>query len=197
MTQSGAAGQTEQEIARVLGVEKLDELSLASANLALLSSLNSAPETELSIANSLWLRENFTINPDFSKRAEQTFDAEVSTLDFSAPDAPQKINDWVAKNTKNKITRMIEQLTPDDRMVLMNAIYFRGNWLEPFKKSDTRDEPFFALSGQHDVPTMTRHDHFDYLENLGIASGFVALQRQSHGVVFVVAARKTITERAA
>ena len=165
MVQNGAAGQTRSEIARVLGVEKLDETVLDAAHRALLTSLKNAPETELLVANSLWLHQDFTIKPDFQKRTQQTFDAEVSTLDFAASNAPQQINDWVAKNTKDKITQMIEQLAPDDRMVLMNAVYFRGDWLDPFEKDNTRDEPFFAPSGKREVPMMGRHDHFNYLEN--------------------------------
>ena len=165
MVQGGASGATQTEMARVLGTENLDEKAREADNAALFSSLQSASDVQLSLANSLWVNRDFPIKADFGKRSETIYGAKVNVLDFSQPNAPQQINDWVKASTRGKIDKMIDRLSPDDRLVLMNAIYFQGNWLEKFDAKATRTVPFAAPGGQRDVPMMRRSDDFDYQEN--------------------------------
>lgn len=165
MVQGGASGNTQTEMARVLGTGNLDEKTREADNAALFSSLQNASDVQLSLANSLWINQGFQIKPDFQKRTETVYDAKVSALDFSQPNAPQQINDWVKASTRGKIDKMIDRLAPNDEMVLMNAVYFKGNWLEKFDPRDTANASFFASDGKRDVPMMRRSDNFNYLEN--------------------------------
>lgn len=126
MAESGAAGQTKSEIARLLGTGKMSEGARDNAYSAFADSLRNTPEVKLSVANSLWLNRGFGLKPDFQARTQKTFGATSKTLDFRAPDSVTRINDWVKSQTGGKIDGIIEKLSVDDRAVLVNAVYFRG-----------------------------------------------------------------------
>jgi serpin B len=79
-----------------------------------------------------------------------------------------EINDWVAQKTHDKIKDLLQEdnVTPDTKLVLVNAVYFNSAWLEPFDKALTREEPFrTGKDKQHNVSMMHRTGHFLYGEN--------------------------------
>jgi serine protease inhibitor len=164
MAYNGAAGETKEAMRRTLKTEglNLDELNEASA--ALINSLMSSdPKVELAIANSLWARREVKLREDFLERNRRFFAAEVASLDFGAPSALTTINNWVSRNTKNKIPSIINQIDPDDVMFLINAVYFKGQWENRFKKGLTKNEPFYPLSGpQKEVPMMSQSGDYQY-----------------------------------
>src|SRR5262245_17985802 len=164
MTYNGAAGETKEAMRRTLKTEglSLDELNEASA--ALINSLRSSdPKIELAIANSLWARREVKFREDFLERNRQFFAAEVASLDFRAPGALTTINNWVSRNTKSKIPSIIEEIDPLDAMFLINAVYFKGQWENKFKKELTKNEPFYPHSGpQKEVPMMSQSGEYQY-----------------------------------
>ena len=103
--------------------------------------------------------------PSFARRCEQNFEARIATLNFASPDAIARINDWVSASTQGKIGRVIDRLKPLDMLVLINAIYFRGDWLDPFEKSVTQIDTFHAPAGRRQVQMMNRRASFRYGEN--------------------------------
>ena len=106
----------------------------------------------LSIANSLWYQREHQPRPAFMEGAQSAFHVDVRVSDFAAdlPVAQHMINYWVEKKTEGKITSLIPPgaLTPRTRMVLANAIYFKGLWAFPFKAGDTAPKPFYTANGQ-------------------------------------------------
>jgi serine protease inhibitor len=140
----------------------LDQLNEQSATLIdLLSSSDS--KVELAVANSLWARREVQFKEDFLERNRQFFGAEVASLDFGAPGALTTINNWVSRNTKGKIPTIIKRINPDDVMFLINAVYFKGQWENKFKKELTNNEPFYPLSGpQKEVPIMSQSGYYQY-----------------------------------
>jgi serpin B len=164
MAYNGAAGETREAMRRTLKTEGLsiDEVNEASA--ALINSLGSSdPKVELAIANSVWARREVKFREDFIERNRQFFGAEIASLDFGAPSALTTINNWVSRNTKSKIPSIIEQINPDDVMLLINAVYFKGEWANKFKKGLTKNEPFYPLSGpQKEVPMMSQSGDYQY-----------------------------------
>ena len=120
-------------------------------------------DSELAVANSLWAGREVEFKEDFLERNRQFFAAEVASLDFGAPSALTAINNWVSRNTKSKIPSIIDQINPDDVMFLINAVYFKGEWENKFKKGLTRNEPFYPLSGpQKEVPMMSQSGDYQY-----------------------------------
>src|SRR4030095_11762976 len=114
MTYNGAEAETRQAMARALEIEGL---SLPEGNRAfadLKSTLASAdPKLQLTIANSLWARKGVSLKPDFIQRTKEFYAAEVTSLDFSDPNAPATINSWVKNNTGDKIEKIVDRISPE------------------------------------------------------------------------------------
>lgn len=126
-------------------------------------------EQSLVIANSVWVQSDFPIRADYRKLLETNQRATFELVDFAhEPEAARKaINSWVDTQTKHKIPELLGSgsLDRSARLVLCNAIYFRGKWASPFEKDLTREQPFHR-PGQRDinVPLMYQQDYFGYLE---------------------------------
>ncbi len=193
MLYNGARGETAAEMVKTLHLSlPVDKLNAAFAEQArLLNPPAPLPAKEgekpkerpyqLSIANALWAQEGYKFNPEYLALTAKFFGAELTAVNFvtAAEAAREKINGWVEKKTNDKIKDLIPQgaLTADTRMVLTNAIYFKGNWAEPFKKEDTRDEPFRtpakrgdAAAGERKAPMMHRSGKYGYLKGDGFAA---------------------------
>lgn len=165
---AGARGETERQISRALNTTPEQE-GFHKAFGALISDLKarrSEQGYQLSIASGVWLSEKLKILDDYSATIKDTYDAELAKIDFiNANAAAQAINSWVAKQTNGKIRDLIDQLDPVTKMVLVSAIYFKGDWQDQFLKTMTRDERFHLASGQAVLaPMMHQTRSFPYLE---------------------------------
>ncbi|GIV20837.1 MAG: serpin [Armatimonadota bacterium] len=169
MTYNGAAGETEQAMAKAMRLEGMSKEELNQAAFDLRQSLQSAdPKVELTIANSLWARQGISFKRQFLDANRQYFGAQVSVLDFADPDAPQTINRWVEAHTKGKIPKIVDRIPASTVMFLINAIYFHGKWQKPFDKSLTQEKPFHLANGeQKRVPMMMQTSKFPYLKGEG------------------------------
>jgi serine protease inhibitor len=139
MTYNGATGNTATEMASVLGFGGMTSGDINQTSTKLRQALLGADKTvSFSIANSIWYRNDFSINADFVTTNKTYYDAEVKGLDFSKAEASKNtINSWVNDQTRGKIPTIVDQITPDHVMFLINAVYFKGTWKYNFKKSDT------------------------------------------------------------
>jgi serpin B len=139
MVYNGAAGETREAMARALEASgfSLEELNRAYADLKA-SLQNPDPKVQLEIANSLWARQGLTFKQDFINRNKQFFEAEMTALNFDDPGAAGTINSWVKDKTKGKIDKIVDQISPDSIMFLINAIYFKGKWSKEFDKAATK-----------------------------------------------------------
>ncbi|HKS40279.1 MAG TPA: serpin family protein [Blastocatellia bacterium] len=167
MAYNGADADTKQAMARALEFQglNLDELNRAYADLK--SALeNPDSKVQLQIANSLWARHGLTFKPDFIQRTKQFFSAEVTDLNFDDPSAPATINKWVSEKTKGKIQKIVDQISPDSILFLINAIYFKGTWTKEFDKAKTREDDFTTGAGaQKRLPMMSASGNYRYYEN--------------------------------
>ncbi len=131
------------------------------------------PAYELTVCNALWGQEGFPFREEFIKRVGTSYGAGLRNVDFvKATEASRKrINDWVARQTKDKIRDLIPPgvLDATTRLVLTNAIYFKSNWASKFEKSATRDEAF-RLGGGKSVTTAMMHQQkrFGYVETASL-----------------------------
>ena len=164
MTYNGAVGETEHAMAEVLEIEGLDRDAVNHSNAALRNSLeNPDPKVEISIANSIWSRQGVEFNADFLERNRVFFGAEIASLDFSAPQATETINEWVNTNTNGKIEKIVDRISPQTLLFLINAIYFKGNWQDEFDKSQTRPGIFHLSDGNEKrVEMMRREGEYPY-----------------------------------
>ena len=168
MTYAGAAGETEVEMAKTLHFQ-MPKVELHSGMRAM-RDYWSVPATKksirLNLANRLWGQESYEFLQEFLTVTGEQYGAELARLDFGqTEDARQTINGWVEDQTQDKITKLLPEgvLSADTKLVLTNAVYFHGNWSEPFKKSRTKEEDFhLTASDTIKVPLMHRSDEFRY-----------------------------------
>jgi serine protease inhibitor len=166
MAYNGANGETQKAMNTALQLNGMDLAGLNQANARLATDLEGAdPQVKLKIANSLWAKQGINFNPEFLRRNERFYKAQVTSLDFKASDSLGQINNWVNRNTAGKIPKILDRLNPDDALYLINAVYFKGDWTEPFEPSDTQLEPFTLPSGEKKrFPAMRRSGTFRYAE---------------------------------
>jgi len=124
--------------------------------------VNADKAVRLDIANSLWMRSGVKLQRQFAADCDKYYNAPVTALDFGSPDAVPTINDWVAENTNGRIKKIVTELTPEEILVLVNAIYFKGSWTKAFDPKLTSAREFFLPSGGAQRLMMNREDKFRY-----------------------------------
>ncbi|HED24616.1 MAG TPA: serpin family protein [Firmicutes bacterium] len=167
MTLNGAEAETRTEMENTLHLAGMSGEEINEAFAGLLTILhNPDPEVELALANSLWAREDVEFKETFINQNRNFYDAEISVLDFSDPDAAALINEWIREKTGQKIDGIVEPpVNPDTILFLINALYFKGAWSEPFNPDQTREISFNLPDGTTmEHPVMFRTGLFEYLE---------------------------------
>jgi serpin B len=170
MTSAGARGQTLEEMAQALHLPSQDKLHPAFKTLN--TSLNGPPGAtrgyQLSTANALWGLKGYPFKPDFVTLTRNHYGAGLQEVNFAdEPAARMTINAWVEKETHDRIKDLIKpgMLDGATRLVLTNAIYFKGDWASQFKKDRTRNENFFLAGGKMaQTPLMHQTGDFKYAD---------------------------------
>lgn len=160
----GAKGKTADEMKSVLRFGDLQHEHIASNFKSLMESLNKGPSVKL--ANKIYIQENYTIKAKFNAIATGSFYSEAENLNFANNDASAKtINNWVESKTNNKIKDLIDPSILDGltRMVLVNAIYFKGVWEHQFDVANTKNLPFYLNETDSvEVPMMYHKKKYFY-----------------------------------
>lgn len=170
MVASGANGYTEKALADLLSLPENREDRDAYFQ-DLITRVNSKNEEyELVATNALWGQKGFVFNNDYINRIKNKYSGNLTDVDYgNAPAAAKQINSWCNEATRTKIPSIITEasLNSETKLVLTNAIYFKGKWEVEFEKAKTTDRIFHSLNGDKKVPTMHRTDSFRYSENNG------------------------------
>ena len=146
MTYEGAKGETADEMQSVFHFPE-DDSKRRSSFAGIYNQLNKPDKSyELHTANALWAQENYKFLDDYLSTVEQYYGGKVTNLDFVAETekSRQTINIWVEEQTNNKIKDLIPQglITDMTRLVLTNAIYFKGKWVKQFDEENTVEQEF-------------------------------------------------------
>ena len=177
MAYAGAGGETAEQMADTLNFT-LPQPDLPPAfnrlNAGMLSRLCADDAPELNIANALWGKEGYQFHTEFQDTLAESYGAELRQLDFAAQPlaATAAINDWVEQETKGKISQIYPAdhfarlIDPENvRLILTNAIYFKGQWQKRFEESQTEDADFHLPDGSRvSVPMMYQRHEFRYAE---------------------------------
>ncbi|CAN5588405.1 serpin family protein [soil metagenome] len=169
MTAAGAKGTTREQMAKVLHLPED-----VSASGEVYRSLTAAVTGKgkpyaLSVANAIWAQQGFPWAESYLSVVKTTYHAAVNDCNFvkDAEKERVRINTWVEQQTNDKIKDLLAKgvLSAATRMVLTNAIYFKGDWAVAFKKENTKDLPFTAMDGsKKNVPLMYKTGG-DYFQN--------------------------------
>jgi len=157
MALNGSASQTFTQMHQMLGYP--EDMTIQQVNQtyqSLVSQLLSVdPKVKIALANALFYRLGFLVKPTYLETMEDDFDAHVEGLNFSLPAALATINGWASDNTFGKIPEVLQEISPDAVMFLMNALYFKGDWTYQFDEDETTNQPFHLDDGTDiNVPTM-------------------------------------------
>lgn len=157
MAMNGNEGDVLEEFIRVLRFEgmSLEEASKAAASLTKFL-LELDPKVRLSIANAIWYRQGFQVNPNFKATVRKNFNAEVAGLDMANPQSVNVINNWIESNTEGLIKDMLDAIPSNAVMYLVNAIYFKADWKYRFNASNTQKAPFHVTPQQEIEVDMMR-----------------------------------------
>ncbi|MBN1391756.1 MAG: serpin family protein [Sedimentisphaerales bacterium] len=175
MTYTGARGETEKQMADVLhfpsqGTEGQEQFHQAFGTIIKdLNARGGQGKYELVVANALWGQKGYEFLEGFLRSVGENYDGQLNNVDFAGDteSARKTINTWVEQKTRDKIKDLIPQgvLNQLTRLVLTNAIYFKGNWARQFEKEKTKDAPFTLIGGEKvNTPMMNQTDRFSYME---------------------------------
>ena len=172
MTAAGAKGRTEAEMAQVLHLTGNLPQAHAAYH-ALLEQWNAGGKDrgyQLRVANRLWGQKGDSFLETFLALTRHEYGAEMGIVDFAhqTEAARREINSWIEKQTAEKFKNLIPEGAIDGRtsLVLTNAIYFKADWMSPFKKEATHDEDFTDTAQQKvKVPLMRQKGFFPYMED--------------------------------
>lgn len=163
----GAKGETRHAIAQAIGGGTevvLEELLLAYERLLEVPEQEQS-RIELAIANSVWVDRSLRLRTAYPERIEAVLGAQAHSLDFADPSAPATVNAWVRDHTHGEIREIVSDLSAM-LALLLNAVYFKGAWSEPFDPARTRPGPFTIASGARKaLPLMRQSGEFQYLED--------------------------------
>ena len=206
MVYAGSAGKTRSQMGAALRFDGQDE-RLHSAFAALqrrLASIHESGSVEILNAQALWLQRGYGVRPDFVRLIETLYSASVQSVDFAREPsiARRQINQWVEERTDHRITQLLPSGSIDllTRLVLANAVYFRGAWRHPFDPQQTVADAFWITSDAAvQTPFMTQKVATGYAESnewqllhLPYAGGSVSmvlvLPRQPDGLAHLGAA---------
>jgi len=172
MTYAGAREKTASQMASALHFnQEPDQLHLSMGELiSRLNAVQKKSEVELSVANAIWAQRGYQFLDAFFRVIQQSYQADLNQVNFTAAAdaARQAINRWVEEQTHQKIKDLIPPgvLNALTRLVLVNAIYFKGFWDTQFKAEDTQEMAFW-LSAETNikVPMMHQEHQYGYWEN--------------------------------
>jgi len=168
MVYNGADAETKEEMAQVLNSEGIDIAELNKANASLVSKLhNESEDIDLKVGNSIWLNDKFHFQEEFAQRNRDYYDAEISEIETTDSKSVDLINKWVADSTNNKIDEMVKDpLDQDIVTLLINAVYFKGDWKYKFYQNETVEKPFHLENGTTKaIPLMSLNEELSYMEN--------------------------------
>ncbi|MEP6780995.1 MAG: serpin family protein, partial [Gemmatimonadaceae bacterium] len=167
MTMNGAANQTFSEMRTALQLKALTQAEINSGYNTLMNLLVGLdPTVQFQIANSIWYRNTFPVLPPFVDTTKKYFYASVQPLNFSDRAASLAlINNWVSASTNGKITKVLDAISDDQVMFLLNAIYFKGSWRDKFDAARTAQSVFTTANGAtQPVQLMHRTAEMSYKE---------------------------------
>lgn len=171
MVLNGAEGKTQEEIQATLSLSGAELDAINKANAQLIKMLRTPSQTvTLSVADSLWVdSRRATLRSDYAQQMQSWYGAEIADLDFGHANAVTRINGWASRETHEKIPKIIERIDPAEVLLLLNAVYFKGQWQHPFDKAQTQERDFTLADGStRKVRRMAQSGRFDYFESADV-----------------------------
>ena len=162
MVLNGAAGETFDAVRHTLRYDGRTIEEVNETYLRLMKEMIPVdPRVVMEIANSVWVEKRLTVKQPYIDALKTWYLAEARNIDVTDPGAVDMVNNWIEEKTHDKIQDMLDYLSPDLAMLLINAIYFNGKWRYQFDAEDTQNRPFYITPGESvQVPMMYQEENF-------------------------------------
>lgn len=156
MLANGAEGKTYNEIVQAIGLKDYPLQQVNDYYSMMVKALEGADKNvSFSLANSLWLAKDLSLKKDFRTNIGRIYEADSFSVNFGNAGTLNQVNKWCSEKTSGLIPKMFDYLSPQTRLMLVNALYFQGSWAAPFPLDQTQEDVFYTLSGQKkSVPFM-------------------------------------------
>ncbi|XP_050665406.1 antichymotrypsin-2-like isoform X2 [Leptidea sinapis] len=173
----GSEDPAHSELLKSLGLPDDDAVRTSFTSFA--NKLKSIKGITLNIANKVYIQEgDYDLSPALKNDAVKVFDAGLEKMDFTDSSAAGLINKWVESKTNERIKDLLspDSLNSDTRLVLVNALYFKGTWVNQFDPIHTMDQAFHIDANTTvDVPMMFIEEEFLYGEDPAINAQFLQM----------------------
>ncbi len=187
MLYQGSGDPTEEELINVLHINGLTKDQVASVYKVLLTQM---PDVDKKVtflpANSFWVKQGFNVNGDYKNFISQNYLADIYTRPFDQSTVDE-INQWVSGKTNGKIDHMVDELN-GYVAVLLNAIYFYGQWLDEFAQDNTSEMDFF-IDSTRSVKVNMMNDEISFMrlaQNDSLAIGELYYGHGNYSMVVLV-----------
>ena len=148
MTAEGAVGDTRDEMLKALRLAEFSQDDIAGFYKAIIPALQSVDKkTVMEIANSFWAKESIEIKKDYAAVLKNNYYAECEKLDFDKKAAANAVNAWCSKKTHGMINHVVDEVSEEQMVALINALYFKGEWSKPFYEDENYDDKFSNHDG--------------------------------------------------
>ena len=168
MAYGGARGATADQMARTFGFTGDQAAFHAAMGARLKQAQTDAPGARLTIANAMWVQQSFPLHASYSSLLRDHYEGGLQQVDFlRRPEAAAAtINAWVKARTNGRIEELIrrEIIHEEVKLVLTNAIWFKGDWRDPFPAAATREGPFRTPAGPRPSPLMQRQGYYRHYD---------------------------------
>ncbi len=181
---NGASGETLSQLEEVLGMPLENFNAFCSS---LLRNLASDPQTQMQLANCIWLDPDRlgSLQAEFEAIAKQDYEAQIFLEPLNSGTV-NSINTWVSNHTHGLIEEMIRQLSGDTVMVLINALAFEAQWLKVYEESAIQTQPFFNADGSSSNVQMMYSEESSYFEVEGLQGFLKPYQNDHYGLALLV-----------
>jgi serpin B len=199
MLGTGAVGPTATQIARVLdlpspaGFPAVGELQRKIIAEQSTSSSGERQPPTLQIANGMFLQQGYPLETPFTAGLDQDFGAIPQTVDFKGPAGTEAINAWVAQQTHGLIPQIVEELPPETRLALANAIYLKADWSERFKPNDNASGPFHGEAGTTSTVFMHKTELLPYAHARGYTAVALPYAHSTLSLLLMVPAGQSLS----
>ncbi|HEX4966314.1 MAG TPA: serpin family protein [Thermoanaerobaculia bacterium] len=191
MAWGGARGETAAQMQKVLHLQGTAGEVMATSGQLVRSLQDPSGLVVFRVANQLFGEKTFHLVPAFRDQTAAAYGAPVELLDFKK--APEKsrvhVNQWVEDKTSHRVKDLIPPgaVSEETRLVLVNAIYFLGDWEKPFERNATYQAPFFLTATEKkDVPTMRGGDYLRLAQADGVTAVELPYEGRQLSMLFLV-----------
>lgn len=166
MVNDASEGTTRTELQHTLG---FGDGEIKEVNGFCKSLIDGLPKVDTSvqihIANAIYVNKNYTLKKQFQQDMKGYYGAHAESLDFSSPKTLDRINGWCNSKTNGLIPRILNKVNPEAESYLLNAIYFKAAWTNPFKERYTETGTFTTENGPEKMPLMQQWEEYRYMKN--------------------------------